>query len=331
MPAVASSAALVVHPDRYRAARDLCRQRSPDLFFAAHFTSKPRRYALYALDGLAHQLVQIMGPPQMAAAPTMVAPPAEGCCSSGGCEGESIAQRQQVCLAVVDHLLSGQETGKPELDAFLDVQQAIALDRAWLHRWIAGLATERSLPRYATWKRLSDTFADSAGMLALMMARVLMNPTGGEAAPLPALLEAQLLATGIAMQVSRALQNIAHDLAQGRLLIPLDDLIKHQLTERDLATFAQKQSTGGDPRWTALMGHQLERVRNLLRGGAKALPALADEGSRRTFAAMGVFAMSPLERLSQAGGDPFATQIKLNAWQRLKAMPRAVRMVWDAK
>ena len=43
---------LSIHPQRYRAARELCRKRSPDLFFASYFISRPRRYALFALDAL---------------------------------------------------------------------------------------------------------------------------------------------------------------------------------------------------------------------------------------------------------------------------------------
>jgi hypothetical protein len=59
------------------------------------------------------------------------------------------------------------------------------------------------------------------------------------------------------------------------------------------------------------------------------MSGLANEGSRRTFAAMGVFALKRLERLVIAGGDPFAMRVTMSTWQRLAAMPRAVRIVWE--
>lgn len=325
MPATVTSP--IIDPHRYRAARELCRKRSPDLFFASHFTTKPRRYALYALDAMAHQLDEIMGPPQVGSnPPAIVSAQAASCCSSGSCEGESIAQRQQVCLAVIDHLLGGLETGKPELDAFLDVQPALGLPRVWFEQWIAGMASERSLPRYATWKRLSETIGACGGVPSLLAARVLASQ--GE---FSAVAESQFLAWGSAIRLCTALANIGEDWKHGRVLLPLDDLIKHHLTEKDIATFTQQGATHSDPRWLALMQFELDRIRNLFRGGAKALSTLRDEGARRTFTATGVFAMRRLEKLVKLGGDSFAAKVKMSTFERVTSMPRVVRIVWEAK
>lgn len=313
---------------RYAAARRLCRTRSPDLFFAAHFTSRPRRYALYALDSLFHQLDEIMGPPQIGAAPAPAIVSAQAGCCGGGCggEGESIERRRDVCLAVIDHLYSGLDTGKPELDAFLDVNAAAALPKAWLATMVQGMATQRTLPRYATWKRISEVMGQSHGMRAMLMARVLADP-GRE---LSATEEGQLLAWGAAIRLCEAIEQTGDDYRHGRILLPLDDLVRHNLSERDIAAFTEQGGIGGDARWTRLMQFQLERIRNLLRGGARAMSVLADDGARRAFAATGTFALRRLERLIKAGGDPFATRITTSTWQRLAAMPRAVRAVWDA-
>ena len=325
MPATAPP--IVVQRDRYRAARELCRKRSPDLFFASHFAAKTQRYALYVLDAMAHQLDEIMGPPQVGTnPPAIVSAQAASCCSSGSCEGESIAQRQQVCLAVIDHLLGGLETGKPELDAFLDVQPKLELPRVWFEQWIAGLASERSLPRYATWKRLSETIGASGGVPSLLAARVLASH--GE---FSAVAESQFLAWGSAIRLCAALANIGEDWKHGRVLLPLDDLIKHHLTEKDIATFTQQGTSRGDDRWLSLMQFELDRIRNLFRGGAKALSALNDEGARRTFTATGVFAMRRLEKLVKTGGDSFAMKVTMSTFERLASMPRVVRMVWEAK
>ena len=323
--APSSAVTMTINAQRYRAAREHCRRHHPDLFFASHFTSRPRRYALYAIAAVSQQFAQIMGQPQVGVnPPAIVSAQAASCCSGGSCEGESIAKRHDVCLAVIDHLLSGQLTGKPELDAFLDVQQTLHLPRQWFESWVKGLATERTLPRYATSRRLNETVQQSAGLPLLMMGRAL----GDSREPFSSVVQAQLLALGGALRWCDLLQEVKEDFKHGRLMLPLDDLIQHRLVEKDIATFTSQSSTQGDPRWQQLMQFELDRVRNLFRGGAKALNALADEGARRTLAAIGVFALRRLEKLIGKGGDPFAMQVTMSTMQRLAAMPRVVRIVW---
>ncbi len=321
-----SIAAVSINGDRYRAAREHCRQHWPDLFFASHFTARPRRYALYAIAAVMHQLGEIMGPPQVGAKPpSIVSAQAASCCGGGSCEGESIGRRQEVCLAVIDHLLGGELTGKPELDSFSDVQPALRLPREWFETWIKGMATERTLPRYATSKRLNETAQQSTGMPMLMMARALCESPH----PFPATVQSQWLAWGAGLRWCQLLHEVKGDFEQRRIMLPLDDLVRHRLSEKDIAAFSIASSAQGDGRWRALMKFELDRVGNLFRGGGKALGALADESARRTFAAVGVFALRRLEKLIAKGGDPFAIQVKMTTLHRLAAMPRVVRMVWE--
>ena len=322
-----STATPTIDPLRYRAAREQCRRQWPDLFFASHFTTKSRRYALYALAALSHQLGEIMGPPQIGGnPPAIVSEQAAACCSGGSCEGESIAKRQEVCLAVIDHLLSGQLTGKPQLDAFVDVQGSLQLPRQWFEDWIKGMATQRTLPRYATSKRLSETMQRSTGTLMLMMARALSD----SALPFAATVQSQLLAWGAGLRWCQLIGEVKSDFEARRIMLPLEDLVRHRLSERDIAAFAMASSAKGDERWQALMAFELDRVRNLFRGGSKSLSTLADESARRTFAAVGVFALKRLEKLIAKGGDPFAMQMKMSTMQRLATMPRVVRVVWES-
>ncbi len=329
MSAAAAQPVAAIDRDRYRAARDQCRRRSPDLFFAAHFTSRPRRYALYAVDALVHQLAEIMGPPQVnTSRPAIVSEQAAACCSTGGgCEGESLDQRRGVCLAVIEHLYGGLATGKPDLDAFLEVNRAMRLPSGWFELMVKGMEIERSLPRYATWKRLGDTLGGSGGMVAMLRAVILGLPETA----ITDTTRGQLIAWGSALRLCEALQSVGEDARLGRVMLPLDDLVKHRLSERDILRFAQRGTTGGDERWRSLMRFELDRVRNLLRGGAKAMSLLADQGARRTLAATGVFALKRLEKLVDAGGDGFSMRVTMGTWQRLTAMPRAVRVAWEAE
>ena len=236
--------------------------------------------------------------------------------------------RRGVCVAVLDHLDSGLETGKPELDAYLDVKAACALPRGLLERWIEASSMERALPRCATWKKLNELFAGSVGSAATLAATALM-PDGAGASSLSDTLTGQVHAFAAAIGLIGVLENIGEDWKLGRLLLPLDDLVKFGLGERDIARFAEAGSTAGDDRWQNLMQFEADRIRNLFRGGSRALSALADDGCRRAAAVVGVIAMNRFERLLSRGGDPFQTRMTTSAWRRLACMPRAARLAVD--
>ncbi len=237
--------------------------------------------------------------------------------------------RRNVCVAVIDHLYSGLDTGKPELDAFLEVRAACDLPRGLFERWIDASALERTLPRCATWKKLNDLLGDSAGSAAMLAAAALMPDAGGGAAALSDTLTGQVQAFAAAIGLIGVIENIGADWKRGRLLLPLDDLVKFGLSERDVATFAEAGTTRGDERWQKLMRFEADRVRNLFRGGSRALSVLADDGCRRAAAVLGVIAMNRFERLLQKDGDPFQTRMTTSTWRRLACMPRAARLAVD--
>ncbi len=310
----------------FLAARKLCRERSPNLFFASHQLDRPRRGVVYALHAVAQQLAEIMGKPQLDAGGSC----GTGGCASGGCEGESIDQRRNVCLAVIDHLGQGLPTGKPELDAYLDVNPTAGALRPLWERFVNGLATELSTARFATWKRVRRTFDDSAGSLALMAMQWLAHPSHEHNVE-PAF-EQQARAAGIAVRLMRAVAAIGDDWRQGRLLLPLDDLVRQKIKLSEFPTYVSNQSvTNGDAtsRWAALMACESIRMADLLRGAALGLASLQDDRCRRFAAAWLVFEVDAFTRLLAAGGDPFAHRAATSTWRRIRLTRRAHRLAVD--
>ena len=326
--ASAPRSSFAIDAKRYRALRLHTKKHAGDLFFAGYFLPKPKRYALWSLNALRLQLDEILGCPQTGRGD--VAPSAGSCgasgCSEGGCSGESIETRRGVCLSVIDHLYNGLDTGKPELDAFLQVRSAFDLPRGLFETWIEGSATERTLPRYATWKRLNETLDATGGAPAMIAAHVLADMPTALQSPTT---QGQLRAWGAALRFITVIENVAAEHKAGRLMLPLDDLVKAGLSEQAIARFTEAGTAAGDAKWQAFMQAALERIRNLLRGGARALSIISHGGTRRAAASIGVFAYDRLQRLIKAGGDPFATRITTSTWRRLRLMPRASRLALE--
>lgn len=322
--------------DQYLAARKVCRQHAPDLFFASHQLGRHQRFAVYSVFAVVRQLTEIMGKPQINGAASCGTTGTgdsdrSGGCGSGGCDGESIAQRQSVCLAVIDHLEQGLETGKDDLDAYLGLRVAIGLPRGGLERFVGGLAVELSTARFATWNRVRRTFDDSAGSLGLLLSQLLADPSVRN----DAAFEQQARAAGIAIRLMRAVASIRDDWREGRLLLPLDDLVKNKIKLSELPTFVSDSSVGSPgtsdaaERWSNLMAHESQRIADLLRGAARGLVSLADDGCKRFAAALLVFEMDRFTRLLQAGGDPFSVQMTTSTWRRITLMRRASRLAID--
>jgi 15-cis-phytoene synthase len=320
--------------DSYRVARQWCRQRVPDLFFASHFLDRGRRRAAYHLFAVYQQLHEILAEPtactdaqscELDAAASGCATP-EACASGCAAGAESPGVRRSVCSAVLEHLYAGQPTGRPELDGFAAAAQAYGLSRDRFETLCDGLAAEAGVKRYATWQRLHEDLNRSAGSAAMLVWQVLTGPGKADSG---ATVEHQVIAAGVAMRMGVVLCRVPLDWRAGRLLLPLYDLVKFGLSERDVAQFTEAGGCQADVRWSELMAFQIERVRNLYRGAARSLTELHDDGARRAAAATAAMFSSMMDRLEQADGDPFAAQIHNSNWNRLTSMPRAFRLVMN--
>lgn len=309
----------VIPRDQYLASRRVCREHSPDLFFACHQLDKPQRFAVFSLHAVLRQLTEIMGKPQIGS----VGSCGTGGCGGGGCGGgESVDQRRNVCLSVIDHFYQGLDTGKPELDGFLAVRATYDLPREILERFVHGLSTELTTARYATWKRVRKTLDDSAGSVAMLLSRILVDASIEDS---PAL-EQQIRAAGIAMRLMNVIATVAADWREGRMLLPLDDLVRAKIKLSELPTFVSNGTVDGDARWADLMGHLSQRTADLLRGAVKALPACGTSRERRFAAALLAFQMDRYTRLLEAGGDPFRDRIQSSTWRRMMLMRQAHKL-----
>ncbi len=283
-----------IDPDQYRAARDHARQAMPNVLFAARLLPRDQRFAALTIAAVVRQLGDIMA-------------------HEAECESESVEQRQGVCLSVLDHLYAGEPTGRGELDGFAAVAGRYELRREDFADMVEALAAMQNLRRIATWAKLRTLAARSYGSIARMTYRTTCAGDNDQ----------RIDAWAAAMLLIDMLERVGPDWRQGRLMLPLDDLVKCKLAERDIAGFVEANSAAGDARWHDLLELQAQRIANLCRGGATALTQL-DPPLHRAWVVFGELQLARLDQLRSRHGTRFNEPLRLSTWQRVARMPRAI-------
>lgn len=304
--------ALAPDPAHVQASRQVCRRTAPNIWFSSHFLPKDRRAVVYCVVSVYDQLRQIIN--------SKGAADSEG---EGCCEEESPEKRKSVCHSVLDYLYRGEPTGKGELDGFHAVAQQYDLPRQPFDNLIDALIAEQSVQRYATWKRVNEQLNLTAGSAG----ELIVPAFAGDAITDTA--RHQIHAWCTAMRLAVILTHIPQQWKHGRLLLPLDDLVRFKLTEHDVSGFIEAKTCDGDPRWRDLMTFEADRARNLFRGGAQFLESINDQRVRRAVATLGVLYSALLETIERHNGDVFDLHPQWSYWQRLKRYPRAVKLAAD--
>lgn len=321
-----------------------------DVTFATHFLEQPRRRDIATVAAVAAQLADIMGwsaPSESSREASMCSTSGSSACSAGsspcssgsdsacnsntnnsgcgasGCGGESPEKRRAVCAAVLDHLYSGQPTGKAALDGFADVARRHDLPRASFDALCDGMLTFTTLKRYATWARLLGVAQAIGGSSALLAWRML-DPAHDSVRKSR---DAQIAAWGAALWCMEWTASIGRAWETQRLTVPLDDLVKCDLSPTDISAFFAKRSAAGDDRWARLMSLEAQRIASLYEGGLGALDGLSPAG-RRAASVCGELVRGRWLRFLRRGADPFA--VRDATWgtlARLSRMPSAWRVM----
>jgi len=120
--------------------------------------------------------------------------------------------------------------------------------------------------RYATWNALQTYYERAAGAIGRIMSAIVGVRHSGAAD--------QLATLAVAVGFTRMLRDVADDAASGQIYLPLEDLARFGYSERQL--FAGESTD----RWRSLMRFEINRARQLYRGGADGICWIADDGAR---------------------------------------------------
>jgi len=201
----------------------------------------------------------------------------------------------------------------PVIAATWHTMHAYDLPLSLLEEFLASMAMDLTVTRYATWADLRGYMRGSAAVIGELMAPIL-----GAAGP-EAVSHAGLL--GEAFQLTNFLRDVKEDLGLGRIYLPLEDLAAHGVTEAMLAQTAAGASMS--PELRALMAFEVARADGLYEQMRPGL-AMVDARSRPCLDAAYLLYRGILRRIEAAGYDVFSVHATVPQRQRLMTVGRVL-------
>jgi phytoene synthase len=299
----------------FAAARAICRRHSKGLFFTSAFLPVRKRNAAYAVYTFCQMIEEAIAAPPASppAAPATLAP---SCGSPGSIEQTLARFRARLDDIYADRLdlppAAQRDERQHALYAFGQSVERYQIPQQFFLDLAEGRRIDLTTTRYATWRALQNYCDHTGGPAALAMSCVL-GLSHSDA-------RQHVLQISTALQLTRILRDIKPDLARGRIYLPLEDLARFKVAQRDLAAGAVTPSI------RQLMQFEIARARDLYRQGAQGICWVAGDGSRLTASAIAVIYSGLLTQIERQGYDVFSHQPRLTAAQKLRRMSGAWRL-----
>jgi 15-cis-phytoene synthase len=220
-----------------------------------------------------------------------------------------LEQRERALTAYGDRFFADLEAGRsddPVLRAVVHTARAYGHDPEVFRRFLASMAMDLSVDRYATWDDLLVYMDGSAAVIGEMMLPIL-EPTDPDAALGPA------RDLGFAFQLTNFLRDVAEDLDRGRVYIPQQDLQRHD---------ADPARRVVDPEWRALMRFEIDRCRVLYRSAGRGVELLPPASARCVDTALRLYS-GILVRIEELDYDVFSQRARLPTRTKALAAARA--------
>ncbi|GFR48710.1 hypothetical protein Agub_g10666 [Astrephomene gubernaculifera] len=215
--------------------------------------------------------------------------------------------------------------GKPydELDAALtDTISRFPLHIQPFRDMIEGMRMDLVKSRYETYDELYEYCYRVAGTVALMTTPI-MGIEPSYKGPLEPVYRAAL-ALGTANQLTNILRDVGEDAYQrNRIYVPLDELDKFGIAEKELLTGLHAPTTGKiDDRWRRFMRFQIERARQCF-ADAEAGVDLLDPKARWPVWSALILYRQILDAIEVNDYDNFTMRAYVPKWRKLVSLPLA--------
>ncbi|EFJ42086.1 hypothetical protein VOLCADRAFT_97827 [Volvox carteri f. nagariensis] len=215
--------------------------------------------------------------------------------------------------------------GKPydELDAALtDTASRFPLHIQPFRDMIEGMRMDLVKSRYETFDELYEYCYRVAGTVALMTTPIMgIEPTyKGHLEPV----YRAALALGTANQLTNILRDVGEDAYQrNRIYVPLDELDKYGISEKELLTGLHAPTTGKmDDRWRRFMKFQIKRARQYF-ADAEAGVDLLDPKARWPVWSALILYRQILDAIELNGYDNFSKRAYVPKWRKMVSLPVA--------
>jgi phytoene synthase len=176
---------------------------------------------------------------------------------------------------------------------------------------IEGVASDIIPRRYQTFEQLEWYLARVSSAVGMQCARIFGCSREPEAREYAKYL-------GYAIQMTNIIRDLAEDCRRGRVYIPLDDLARFRLSEKDILNPAMSEAV------SELLAFEAGRARRFY---AKARSALHPDDCRSMFPA-GIMACvyeTLLDKMESGGFDPHAARPKLGKLEKILCILKAWR------
>ena len=202
--------------------------------------------------------------------------------------------------------------GRPDGPVFRELWRAyrdFGVPAEVLEELLNGVACDLHPTAYATWGELTG-YCEGVAASVGSMCTYIFGVTGDEAVRTRAVRYARTL--GVAMQLTNILRDVGEDAGRGRCYLPDEVLGAFGLSaERVLHDPTIKD----DPRWAALMRHEIARARALYRAAAPGIQLLEADARRCAHACADGYA-AILGAIEQNRYDSFSVRARVGPWAR---------------
>lgn len=197
--------------------------------------------------------------------------------------------------------------------AWSDARRQYGIPSRYAEQLIQGVAQDITVRRYQTFVDLTSYCYGVAATVGLMSMHII-GFTGVDAIP-------YALKLGVALQLTNVLRDVGEDWKAGRLYLPLEELRKFGLDEKDIEAGAVND------RWRAFMRFQIGRTRQLYREAWPGIALLHTDGRFAIAAAAGLY-RAILTDIEAHDFDVFSRRAHVSTWGKLKRLPQ---IWWSAR
>jgi phytoene synthase len=272
----------------YLRAEKITRHFAKTFYLASLFLPKERRlssYALYAICRISDESVD-------------------------NCNGLNPARRLEGLKRLMESVFSGKKPEDSLLLAFLDTVNKFAIPKERFSELISGMQMDLDKNRYHDFKELYAYCYLVAGVVGLMMVKIL--GAQNKEAELPA------KNLGIAMQLTNILRDIKEDYRRGRIYLPLDEMQKFKITEDTIKNCEVNQE------FESFMAYQIKRAREYYLESGPGIKLIA--GLRGRFVAIMMREMYSgiLKEIENNGYDVFAKRAQVSGFAKMITIVRTI-------
>ncbi len=280
---------MVTLEQSYARCKQLNRRYGTTYYWSTHLLPVVKRHHVHALYGFCRYADDIVDDLGSTATPT---------------------QRQAALTAFGDQFFVDLASGTSDdavLKAVVHTVKAFDLDPDCFRRFLRSMAMDFTCETYETFEDLLEYMDGSAAVIGEMMLPIL-EPTSPEAYD-----HARDL--GIAFQLSNFWRDVNEDLDRGRVYVPQEDLRKFG---------ADPWLRRATPEWRDLMAFEIARTRRYYASADLGIPMLPPTSARCIRGARRLYS-GILDEIDKAGGDVFATRVRVPTWKKLAVAFRMLR------